>query len=217
MNQKYHALDFNERLNSIKDFLALSEHTLNWQLRVEHQRIENLDEQKFSISEDFDPRLYRIELIENATERFKTTLPIFLRHTALMSFTSAVEIAGIDLKNRTESNFLKIKDKNDAVTIMTIFNKSLLLGADQLLTDFRHLVTVRNFVVHNRRDRKHSLDDAVSALQPHFRISNVLLRGKQVFIERGGLEPHISRMKDFIPKLWEACDRKGLFSEHRNQ
>jgi hypothetical protein len=100
---------------------------------------------------------------------------------------------------------------------MTIFNKSLLLGADQLLTDFRHLVTVRNFVVHNRRDRKHILDDAVSALQPHFRISNVLLRGKQVFIERGGLEPHISRMKDFIPKLWEACDRKGLFSEHRNQ
>jgi hypothetical protein len=45
MNQKYHALD--ERLNSIKDFLALSEHTLDWQLRVEHQRIENLDEQKF--------------------------------------------------------------------------------------------------------------------------------------------------------------------------
>jgi hypothetical protein len=217
ISQTYYALDFIERLNSIEDFLALSEHTLDWQLRVEHQRIQNLDEDKFPIAEDFDPRLYRTELMENATERFTTTLPTFLRHTSLMAFTSAVEIAAIDLKNRTEANFSNIKDKQDSVTIMILFNTHLLLGAEKLLADFRNLVTVRNFIVHNRPDRKHNLDDAVSALGPHFRISNILLRGKHVFIERGGLEPHISRMKDFIPKLWEACDRKGLFSPHRNQ
>jgi hypothetical protein len=83
MSQTYYALGFIERLNSIEDFLALSEHTLDWQLRVEHQRLQRLDENKFSIPEDFDPRSYRAELIENATERFTVTLPIFLRHTAL--------------------------------------------------------------------------------------------------------------------------------------
>ena len=127
MNQTYYALGFIERLNSIEDFLALSEHTLDWQLRVEHQRIQNLDEDKFPIPEDFGPRLYRTELMENATERFTATLPIFLRHTALMAFTSAVEIAVTDLKTLTETKFLKINDKTHAVPIMIIFNKHFCL------------------------------------------------------------------------------------------
>ena len=209
-NQTHYALDFIERLNSIEDFLALSEHTFDWQLRVELQRIQKLDEDKFPIPKDFDPRSYRTELMENAKERFTVTLPTFLRRTALMAFTSAVEIAAIDLKNDTKAsfklNFKQIKSKNDVVMIMKIFNDRLSLNGDKLLADFRNLVTVRNYLVHNRCDRKNNIDGAVNALGPRFRI----LRGKQVYIEHGALEPHISRMKDFIPKLREACHLNGL-------
>jgi hypothetical protein len=111
LDQRCYALDFNERLNSIEDFLALSEHTLDWQLRVEHQRIRNLDYAK--LPENYPDRTL---LMEYAKERFTITLPTFLRHTALMAFTSAVEIAAIDLKEMIKSN-------------------DFLLGATELLAD----------------------------------------------------------------------------------
>jgi hypothetical protein len=78
-----------------------------------------------------------------------------------MALTSAVERASTDLKTFSEANFNQVKGKKDPVTIMIIFNDRFSLGEDKLLADFRHLVTVRNFIVHNRRDRDYNLDDAV--------------------------------------------------------
>ena len=120
-------------------------------------------------------------------KRFTVGLPVFLRHTALMALTSAVETASTDLKRFTEANFNQIKGKKDPMTIIRIFNERFSLGEDKLLADFRHLVTVRHFIVHNRPDGKYNLDDAVRALGPHFRIGNMLWRDEQVFIGRGGL------------------------------
>jgi hypothetical protein len=213
VNKKYYLSDFTARIGSIEDFLALSEHTLDWQFRVERQRIQHLDAKQFPIPEDIiDHCSYRNHFIEKAEERFTVDLPVFLRHTALMALTSAVETASTDLKKFTEANFNQVKGKKDPVTIMRIFNERFSLGEDKLLTDFRHLVTVRHFIVHNRRDRKYNLDDAVRALGPHFRIGIMLWRGEQVFIDRGGLDPHLSRMKDFIPKLCEDAARNGLWA-----
>jgi hypothetical protein len=139
---------------------------------------------------------------------------VFLRHTALIALTSAVETASTDLKRFTEAKFNQVKGKKDPVTIMRIFNERFSLGEDKLLANFRHLITVRNFIVHNRRDRKYNLEDAVRALGPHFRMGNMLWRGEQVLIDRGGLESHLSRMKDFIPKLCEDAARNGLWASH---
>jgi hypothetical protein len=83
VNKKYYLSDFTARIGSIEDFLALSEHTLDLQFRVERQRIQHLAVKQFHIPEDIIHHCsYRNHLVEKAEERFIVGLPVFLRHTA---------------------------------------------------------------------------------------------------------------------------------------
>src|ERR1700730_14559188 len=154
---------------------------------------------------ELDTQSYKDHLTENAEHRLTVDLPMYSRETALMAFVSAVEIASLKLREFTKAKFTEVKRIKDSLKILELFNDRFSLEGERLLVDYGHLVIIRNFSVHNRRDQKRDLDFSVKSLAPNFYINTTPWIGEYVFIERGGLEPYIANMNDFILKLYEQA------------
>ena len=85
LNKPIYALDFGFMVGDIEDFLEFTESTVDWQLRREMLAIRRRAE-----VEEFEPG-YREHLETNAEHRFKVSLPLRVRYSALVALTTSVE------------------------------------------------------------------------------------------------------------------------------
>jgi hypothetical protein len=110
-------------------------------------------------------------LEENASHRFKLSLPLRVRYGALLAFTTSVEWSVEILnKNATERVPTKRKEKNLTVKILREFVSRTGLSAESAIDDYEALVHVRNCITHSAGiidtyEHKDTLPDSVKRLR----------------------------------------------------
>lgn len=214
LDQKHYTFSLRSRelIGDIQDFIDLSERTIEWQYHVELQSIRRRPPISGEGITPHDAQIYMDQCLEDADFRFKISLPRRVRYAALVSLITAVEWSSAMLK--IQASF-KIRGC-DPTKIIKAFCDRLSLERESVLTNYGHLKTIRDTVVHGAgiirsktRDGARDLVSAIDAL-PGFEIIEWPLLGDSIGINRGALEPHIANMAALLPELYEAADNNHL-------
>ena len=210
LNEPIYAFDFRFMIGDVEDFLVFSEANIEWQYRRELLEIKRRAE-----TEDFEPG-FRDHLETNAEHRFTVSLPLRVRYGVLVAFTTSVEWAVGYIVGRLKEQLSQVPNgTNQTVHYLLDLNKLTGLGDAELLQDYEALVNVRNCIVHssglveNYKFRE-ELPTAISRLKG-VHLGNWHFFGEHVCIERSALNPYIRGIADYIVKLYEACDKQGLW------
>lgn len=199
-------------VTDIRDFLVVSETVIDEKF---HDAVVALNARKLSS----DRHDYDMELI---TLRFTINLPLTIRYSALVSFTTGVAWCAEYLNTHLKLP-QRQKPKADCFGLYRLqyLNKKTSLGRDKTLRNYHNLVIVRNSIVHNagiqratsRAKSPDVLLEAINAL-PGLSLRDDLFiwfgNRKFVMIERGALEPHIGDMAELLTALNKAADEAGL-------
>ncbi len=212
LNEPIYALDFRFMIGDVEDFLEFSEANIEWQYRRELLSINHRHD-----AEDFEPG-YREHLETNAEHRFVVSLPLRVRYGALIAFITSVEWAIKYVVGQLSKPLSKVpKGKN--TTVHQLFELEKLTGLSNTapIQDYEALVNVRNCIVHSSGlvddyKFKEELPNAVKRLKG-IHLGNWHFFGKHVCIERGALNPFINSMADYVVKLYELCDKQGLWKK----
>lgn len=204
-----YAFDFEFMIGDVQDFLESSEHNIDLQYRRELHAIsqKNLD--------GFPPD-YRNHLEENASHRFKVSLPLRVRYGALLAFTTSVEWS-IKILNESAKHPIPEKkgdNKNHTIKIIREFSALTGLSADPTIDDYRSLVHIRNCIAHNAGivdtyKHKDTLPDDVKRLNG-FSIGNWHFFGDHICIERDALNEYIDKMTKLVVDLHQLMHERGL-------
>lgn len=215
----HYAWHFRVMLSDIKDFLALSEHNIEWQLLVERQSMRRAALNNFGFDDADLAEMHKDRLTVNAEHRFTVALPMQIRYAALGALTNTTEWAVRSLQKRWKPS-LPTTPKNlrnpetTATSLLGYFAKTMSLSTTKIVADYSCLVEVRNAVVHNggiidNYNKPKVLKKAVDALNG-FSITNWHFLGECIKIDREALDPYIDGMSQLLEDLHKTAHEKGL-------
>jgi hypothetical protein len=221
LRQVQYAWSFRVMLSDIKDFLALSEHTIDWQLLAERQSIRRQAElNSFGFDDNHSADMHRDQLTESAEHRFTVALPMQIRYAAFVALTNTTEWAMRSLQKRWTQPLpttpMNLRNPEmTASSLLAYFAKSTSLSTTNVVSDYPCLVEVRNAVVHNggvvnNYRKPNKLKKAVDALNG-FHISKWHVWWDEcIRIDRGALDPHIDGMSQLLHDIHKIADETGL-------
>jgi hypothetical protein len=203
------AIDFQFMIGDVKDFLEISESNIEWLLRRELQAISHRTD-----LDDY-PRGYREHLEENAAHRFKVSLPLRVRYSALLALITSVEWA-VGYLNRVVPESSVSRSSSADGLAKTLRDLTALADVDvgDLVDNVGALVHIRNCIVHSAGilatyRHKDDLPKAVARISG-VTIANWNFFGDQICIERGALEPYIDKTSKLVVDLHAVMRGKGL-------
>lgn len=212
LNEPIYAWDFGFMVGDIEDFLEFTESNVEWQCRREMLSIQRRAE-----TEEFEPG-YKEHLETNAEHRFKVSLPLRVRYSALVALITSVEWSVGFVVGRLKAPVPeKPNNKNLTVHALSELECRLNMGADELVLDYEALVRVRDCIVHSAglvRDYRYreQLPSILSRLRGIY-LGNWHFFGKHICIERGALNPYIRALAQHVTALHEASHKRGLWRD----
>ena len=136
------ALDFKSMISDVKDFLEFSEENIAWQYRRELQSIAHQTNMDNDLQE-------RLDLEQSADHRFRVSLPLRVRYSALLLFVTSVEWSVKYLNENMLEPIETHQDKTNAtVKILKTLSDRAGLEYNSLIADYEALVQLRNCIVH---------------------------------------------------------------------
>jgi hypothetical protein len=210
-------LNFLLMLDDIRDFLTFSERNIESQFIVEQEAIQKRDiEDEFQIKDENLAQLYTESLLKGTQRRFTIALPTQIRYAALSAMTSAVDWTAHFYQQSWKSKLPK-ELRNPVITAISLlkyFDTVLSLNRADVLADYRHIVVVRNAVVHGggivyNFNKKEDLKKAVKHLKG-FSIVNREPVGDCIQIDRHALDPYIDDMLRLLHRIYLNETTEGL-------
>ena len=193
------ALDFKSMISDVKDFLEFSEENIAWQYRRELQSIAHQTNMDNDLQE-------RLDLEQSADHRFRVSLPLRVRYSALLLFVTSVEWSVKYLNENMLEPIETHQDKTNAtVKILKTLSDRAGLEYNSLIADYEALVQLRNCIVHaggivESYRYKDDLPQAINQI-PGATIESRHFFGPQVYFERGALEGPFKRTAELILML----------------
>jgi hypothetical protein len=217
LHQIQYAWSFRVMLSDIKDFLALSEHTIEWQLLVEGQSIRRQEElNNFGFDDDHNAEMHKEQMTENAEHRFTIALPMQIRYAALGALVNTTEWAMRSFQRRWNSLPNKLCDPMvPATSLLKYFATSTASDTTNMVADYSHLVEVRNALVHSgamvsNYRRPKELKKAIDTLRGFDITKWHVWLDDCIKIDRGALDPYIEGMSQLIKDIHKAAHERGL-------
>lgn len=209
VDQPIYAMDFQFMIGDVRDFLEYSENNLDRQYR---DKIKNI---RLHAERDDFPDTYQEHLEANAEHRFKVSLPLRVRYSAVVALTTSVEWS-VDILARELRSELSSAPKYQNKTVHRLRELLKRAGDDSIsvVGNYEDIIRVRNCIVHSsgivEHDEKHEqVRSAVERLHG-FEIDNWNFLGNHVCIERGALNPYVEQMGNLVVALYKTAHERGL-------
>jgi len=214
LDQTFWGLDILTMLGDVEDFIEFSESNIGWQKHRELRRTE----QECNDFEFDDPHLeaqYRHQALEGVEFRFEVSLTQRVRYATLIALITTVEWVLLTLKKRASFKFPRKPDKqNEAIYVLSEFNKKMNLGLEEKILILEALVKIRNCIVHDagllassqyENDLRHLIPTLLG-----IRISNLNFLGEGIEIETGFIQGVIRDVRVWLPNLEKVASAQKL-------
>ena len=214
LDHTFFGLDTLSMLGDVEDFIEFSESNIGWQKHLELRRAkQKCDSVEFD--DPHDEAQYRDQMLDGVEYRFEVSLTQRVRYAALTALITTIEWVLLALKNRASFDFpKKLKKKNEAVHILTVFNDKAKLDLEPKVRFLEYLIQTRNCIVHaagllGSYQYEAELRDNLTEM-PGLKISNINFLGDGIEIEPGFLENIINEVRLWLPTLERAVSEQGL-------
>lgn len=195
-------------ISDVNDFLEFSEQNIDWQHRRELQSITL----RTDLKDDPD---YCDSLEQSADHRFKVSLPLRVRYSALLSFVTSVEWSVTYLSQSAVTSIpAKKNGVNRTIEILRELSQRVALNSTEIIADYEALVKLRNCITHNGGilDGSKYKDDLPEAAA---RIKGITIErwhffGDQICIARGALEDPIQSTAKLVLELHKQMREHGM-------
>ena len=202
------AMDFQSMISDVNDFLEFSEQNIDWQHRRELQSITL----RTDLKDDPD---YCDSLEQSADHRFKVSLLLRIRYSALLSFVTSVEWS-VTFLNQSAVTPIPAKKNgvNHTVKILHEFSNRVALNSMEIVANYEALVKLRNCIAHyggvlHGYPYKDDLPNAVARIRG-ITIERWHFFGDQICIARGALEDPIQSTAKLVLELHKQMREQGM-------
>ncbi len=214
LNQTSFGLDIRAMLVDIEHFIEFSERNLAEQKRQELRRTkQECDEEEFE-----DPSMegqYRHQMLESVEYRFEVSLKQRVRYAGLTALITTIEWCLLALKKRAVCDLPKKPNGiNEAVHILSVFNKRADLDLMDKVQLLARLVRVRNCIIHAAGllegfKYEEQLRKDISSLHGIV-VSKDNFLGESIALESGFLEKVTKNAREWLPSIEKAMYTQGL-------